>query len=159
MPDYLALAERMMDLRAQLHQLSMRQGLSALDQGTLLLLNRLLLQDGTAYPKDLSRDMSVSSARVAALLNHLEGRGLIRRRPDPADNRQTLVTLTEAGRQMILQRREAIRRTVAGALEELGPEDAQAFCRIQEQLIRNFRRHLKQIGPGGDEKELTASPS
>ena len=74
MPDYLALAERMMDLRAQLHQLSMRQGLSALDQGTLLLLNRLLLQDGTAYPKDLSRDMSVSSARVAALLNHLEGR-------------------------------------------------------------------------------------
>lgn len=159
MPDYLALAEQLMDLQAQLHQVPIRQDLSALDRGTLFLLNCLHRHGGTAYPKELSRGMSVSSARVAALLNHLEAQGLIRRHPDPADNRQTLVTLTEAGRQMVLRKRDAIRHTVAEALEELGPEDAQAFCRIQEKLVRNFQRRLEASGPGGHQpgKELSAT--
>lgn len=38
--------------------------------------------------------MVVSTARIAALLNRMEEKGLISRLPDPLDNRQIIVSLS-----------------------------------------------------------------
>lgn len=140
MPDYKTLAGRLMELQTQLHRVPIRQNLSALDQGTLFLLNHLYQHSGTAHPKELSRGMSVSSARVVTLLNHPEKRGLVQRHPDPEDSRQVLVTLTDAVCRIIRQKREEIWQTVTEAFEELGPADAAAYLRIQETIVRNFHR-------------------
>ena len=142
--DYRILAENLMDLQAQLHHIPLGQTLSALEGGSFFLLNYLNQHASTAHPKELSRGMAVSSARIAALLNHLEGRGLIRRAPDPDDSRQIIVSLTEEGRRHICKKREETLTIVADTLEELGPEDAQAFLRIQEKLLRNFQRHAQE---------------
>jgi DNA-binding MarR family transcriptional regulator len=48
-------------------------------------------------PTALSRSMMVSSGGTTKRLDRLEARGLIRRDPDPADRRSTLITLTDAG--------------------------------------------------------------
>jgi DNA-binding MarR family transcriptional regulator len=44
---------------------------------------------------ELQKRLGVDGAVVTRLVKQLEKRGLITRRPDPADNRFTLVTLTE----------------------------------------------------------------
>ena len=123
MVDYHILAERLVNLHTSLHLVPINQELSALDRGTFFALNYLMLHNHSAYPKDLSRSMGVSSARVAALLNHLEKEGFIQRRPDLKDNRQVIVSITDKGIQAICQKRERILDMIAQALESLGPED------------------------------------
>lgn len=133
--DYRLLAEQLLGLRTRLLQLPLHHGLSELEHGTYLALNYMLQCGGTAYPKDLARCMAVSSARVAALLNHMQQAGLACRAPDPSDNRQVLVTLTERGRRAIQQKRENAVALLAQVLEELGEADAQALVRIQQKMV------------------------
>lgn len=121
MVGYHILAERLVNLHTSLHPVPINQELSALDRGTFFALNYLMLHNHSAYPKDLSRSMGVSSARVAALLNHLEKEGFIQRRPDLKDNRQVIVSITDKGIQAICQKRERILDMIAQALESLGP--------------------------------------
>ena len=138
--DYRQLGERLVDLQTGLHQVPISQELSTLDRGMFFALNYLVQHENMAHPKDLSREMADSSARLAALLNHLEARGLIRRSPDPQDNRQVPISLTEEGIQVIRHKREEIVEVAARTLEELGPEDAEAFLRIREKIVQNFSR-------------------
>lgn len=154
MADYQALARQLIQLQLSLHQAPISRMLSDLERGTYLALNFLVLHGSSAYPKELSRGMSVSSARVAALLNHLEARGLIRRAPDPGDSRQTIVSLTEAGRQAIQRKRAEITDIVTQTLEELGPEDAEAFVRIHEKLVHNFLLRTRAGDNTGEEAPI-----
>ena len=133
--DYHALAEQLMDLHVLLHQSPAGRQLEDLDRGTSLALGYLMAHHKMAHPQELGRGMAVSSARVAALLNHLEDQGLIRRTADPDDNRQTIVSLTAAGEERIRQRRAQAVALLAQLLERLGPEDAAAYLRLRKKLI------------------------
>ena len=133
--DYRALAEQLMDLHVLLHQSPAGRQLEDLDRGTSLALGYLMAHHKMAHPKELGRGMAVSSARVAALLNHLEEQGLIRRTADPDDTRQTIVSLTAAGEERIRQRRAQAVALLAQLLERLGPEDAAAYLRLRKKLI------------------------
>ena len=79
--------------------------------------------------------MGVSSARIAALLKHLEQKGWISRSADEHDERRVNVLLTDAGRELInSRRRDAIER-VSAALRELGEEDAHEYVRLQQKML------------------------
>lgn len=79
--------------------------------------------------------MGVSSARIAALLKHLEQKGWISRSADEHDERRVNVLLTDAGRELInSRRREAIER-VSAALREIGEEDAREYVRLQQKML------------------------
>ena len=56
-----------------------------------------LLRSGPPYrisPTVLARDAMITTSAVAQRLNKLEGRGLVRRAPDPDDGRGTVIALT-----------------------------------------------------------------
>ncbi|HJD21281.1 MAG TPA: MarR family transcriptional regulator [Candidatus Gemmiger faecigallinarum] len=142
--DYRLLAEQLLDQHASLHRSTISQNLSALDRGGFFLLNYLVLHQGSAHPRELSRGMSVSTARIAALLNHLEKQGLVVRSPDSADSRQIVVTLTEAGCERVRRKRQEITDLLAQTLAELGPEDARTLLRIRQKMICNLQRHVEQ---------------
>ena len=90
-----------------------------------------------AHPKELSKDMAVSTARIAALLNHMEEKGLITRQDDPNDNRQVIVSLTPEGNRAIGLKRGVAVECVARMLEHLGEEDAREYLRILRKIIQN----------------------
>ncbi len=48
--------------------------------------------------RDLNRHVLLSQPALSRLVDRLAERGLIQRRPDPADGRSVLLSLTEAGR-------------------------------------------------------------
>ena len=89
----------------------------------------------TAGPSELSRSLYASSARIAALLKHLEAKGWIVRTPDAADVRRVDVVLTEAGAACIRERLGAVLDEVSVLLSALSPEEAAEYVRLQRKLL------------------------
>jgi len=52
-------------------------------------------------PTELSKALMVTSGGMTKRLTALEGRGLIRRQPDPNDGRSTTVSLTREGKRLV----------------------------------------------------------
>jgi DNA-binding MarR family transcriptional regulator len=102
----------------------------------------------------LGESLQIPASSVVALLDQLENKGLVRRRPDPADRRVRWVELTDAGRAVLEQ---AI--GVAIGIEE-------ALCAgldgdQREALIATLQRVAGNIGvtrgvhPAGEETDDT----
>jgi DNA-binding MarR family transcriptional regulator len=71
---------------------------------------------GPATPGALAKLEQISPQSMGATLGALELRGLVERRPDPGDGRRAVMSLTEAGRQALGQRRNARTQQLAKAL-------------------------------------------
>ena len=132
--DYLLLAEKMLSVRAQLSHLPAGEAVSDACGGEFFALS-LLLAGAPSCPSELSRSMGVSSARIAALLKHLEQKGFIQRRADEFDERRVNVSLTDMGRELINERRRDAIERVAAALRSLGEEDAREYVRLQQKML------------------------
>ena len=124
--DYIELAVQLIDMRATVLQIKMERTMSQIARGEILALNYLAANGNQAYPKDMSRALMLTTARVAAMLKSLEGQGMITRSPDPSDSRQVIVCLTEKGVALVEERRTGMIHSVAKMLEALGEEDAKA---------------------------------
>ncbi len=135
--DYTALAHELLDARTKMLQVPATQQISRMLKGELFVLNYLATQERIVHPKELSKNLSVSSARIASLLNHMEEKGYIHRDPDPEDNRQVFVVLTDEGWNAIQKIKPAVIDYIAAMLEQLGPEDAAAYIRIQKKIWSN----------------------
>lgn len=136
--DYLKLATELVEIQMYLLQVPAKQELSKLSKGEIYILYHLVYFGDNIHPRALSKCMAVSSARIAVLLNKLEQKKQIRRLPDQNDNRQVIVSITELGRQRVEQSLAKSLPRIGGLLETLGPEDAEAYIRIQRKILRRF---------------------
>jgi DNA-binding MarR family transcriptional regulator len=87
----------------------------------------LTLTPGEAIPmRDLAARLDYDASNLSTLVDRLERRGAIERRPDPADRRVKALVLTEAGEQL---RAEFWRDLVAdaGPLAALSDADLRAL--------------------------------
>ena len=126
--NYAALANELLGVRANLLQVPASQQLSQMTHEAII------------HPKELSEKMAVTTARIASLLNHMEEKQLICRYPDPDDSRQIVVVLTQEGKEAIQQIRARVISCVSDMLEELGPEDAEAYIRIQKKIWNHYQK-------------------
>jgi DNA-binding MarR family transcriptional regulator len=105
----------------------------------------------------LGESLQIPASSIVALLDQLESKGLVRRRPDPGDRRVRWVELTEAG------------RVVLGQAFEVAIGIEQALCRgldaaEREALIASLQRVAGNIGvtlgvhPAGDEAHEAGRP-
>ena len=88
--DYTDLANQLIDLRANMPQMKMDKERAQMMHGEAFTLNFLAANGNKAYPKDLSKALMLTSARIASILKSLEKRELITRTPDPSARRQTI---------------------------------------------------------------------
>lgn len=135
---YETLADELLHIRANLLRVPAHQKLSNMLRGELFVLNYLHDHDTVVHPKELSENLSVSTARIASLLKHMEEKELIVRMPDSTDSRQIIVRLTPAGEHAIQTCRQDVLSYLAGMLESLGPDDAREYIRIQKKIYRNY---------------------
>jgi DNA-binding MarR family transcriptional regulator len=73
---------------------------------------------GSATPSELARAEQISPQAMGVTVSALAGRGLVERRPDPGDGRRTVLSLTEAGREVVRSKRTARTRQLAKALAD-----------------------------------------
>jgi DNA-binding MarR family transcriptional regulator len=78
-------------------------------------LSRLDLR-GPGTPSDLAHEERVRPQAMSTTLAALEVRGLVARSPDPADGRRALMSVTDAGRQLLVDRRGVKSARMARAL-------------------------------------------
>ncbi len=83
-------------------------------------------RNGPATSSELARVEQISPQSMGATLSGLEARGLVTRDPDARDGRRIVLSVTEAGRQLLRDKRDARTEHLARALaagftrEELG---------------------------------------
>jgi DNA-binding MarR family transcriptional regulator len=81
-------------------------------------------RDGPDSPGALAELERVRPQAMAATLAGLEERGLVSRSPDAADGRRVVMTVTDAGRKMLADRRSEIVRRMTTVLEaDFTPEE------------------------------------
>lgn len=141
---YQTLANELLHIRMNLLQVPASQKLSGILRGELFVLNYLYNREDGVHPKELSEKLSVSTARIASLLNHMEEKHLVVRETDLQDSRQVLVRLTPDGLEAIQCCRRDVLANVERMLEALGPDDAREYIRIQEKIYSNYMKNGKK---------------
>ncbi|ROQ36245.1 DNA-binding MarR family transcriptional regulator [Streptomyces sp. PanSC19] len=86
-------------VRARLEELVRPAGITALQYTALTVLER---HDGISAAQ-LARDSFVTAQSMADMVRALEGRGLIRREPNPANRRERLILLADPGRRLLAE--------------------------------------------------------
>jgi len=95
---------------------------------------RVLKRHGTMRLSELSDHLHIAARSATEVVDALEYRGLVQRRPDPGDRRATLVEVTGHGAG-VLDAIRAARGTEAGRVfGRLSPADRAALARILREL-------------------------
>ena len=101
----------------------------------------MLLQANPAVsPKALARALAIAAPKLTALLDRLQQRGLLQRRPNPSDGRSQLVDLTAQGQRLAAQAARA-----AAAMEDelagwLTPAEHAMLIELLAKLTRSGRQ-------------------
>lgn len=85
-------------------------------------------------PGDLSNKLNIKTARVAALLNNLENKNLIRRRVNENDRRKIIIDLTIQGKQKAEELKNVHLNKTSLILEKFGINDAKEVIRLTKKL-------------------------
>lgn len=95
----------------------------------IVTLGHLYVQ-GPHSPTDLARRLGVTTASVTELLDRLEQRRWISRRPHPHDRRRVVATLTGTGQALIADIYREFGARLAPAYDDLGPDQRQVVLRF-----------------------------
>lgn len=91
--------------------------------------------DGTDATR-LSNMIAFDRSTIGSVLERLEKRGLIVRRPSPEDRRQRLIFLTEDGRKLLVDSKEAIDRVQNRIVGVLSREERETFLKLMTRIVQ-----------------------
>ncbi|MDI3331663.1 MAG: MarR family winged helix-turn-helix transcriptional regulator [Micrococcus sp.] len=87
--------------------------------------------------KDLAERLRIAPRSATEVVDQLQDRGLVERRPDPADRRATRIVLTEDGARVREQVREERRRQAGDYFSVLSEADRAELARLLTDLVRS----------------------
>jgi DNA-binding MarR family transcriptional regulator len=128
----LAFLNKLIDRRIE--QMSRKDGLSG--SGFKLMLT--LLRNPPEHqlsPGQLARQGSLTSGTITVLIDQLEERDLVQRRPDPRDRRALLVRLTPEGKQLIEEAHQAYLIEEHEILRALDASDREQLTNLLRKLL------------------------
>ena len=136
--DYTDLSEEFLKTVYRLYRVGTQKQLSSAVQGEAFALHFIAHHDGAVVPSDIESAMSVSSARIATVINGLENKEFVTRQIDPTDRRRTIIRLTPAGEEQAARSVEQLLDLAKKILEYLGEDDATNYVRIMGRLADKF---------------------
>jgi DNA-binding MarR family transcriptional regulator/N-acetylglutamate synthase-like GNAT family acetyltransferase len=96
---------------------------------------------------DLGRDLGLDAGYLSRLLKKFESRGFVTRAPAPADARQSVLSITEAGRKAFEPLDRASREEVTGLLGRLSAEHREAVVVAMRRVQRLLGRDREPAPP------------
>ncbi len=95
---------------------------------------RVLMRHGVMRLSELSDRLHIAPRSATEVVDALESRGLVERRPDPRDRRATLAELTAQGTGVLRAIRAARGTEAERVFDRLSPADREHLARILRQL-------------------------
>lgn len=139
--DYEILARELLEFMQRLYKSKPQKKITDAMHGKKSIMACLAFsKDEKISPGDLSEELNISSARVAAALNGLEDKGFIKRSIDPSDRRKILIEMTEKGKKETKRHMDTMIKKTAENLKELGEKDASEYVRILGRLSEIMSR-------------------
>jgi DNA-binding MarR family transcriptional regulator/GNAT superfamily N-acetyltransferase len=96
---------------------------------------------------ELCRDLGVDAGYLSRILKAFDQRGLILRTASPSDGRQTLLTLTQAGRSAFEPLDRASQQDVQAMIGDLAPEETAALVRGMRTVEHLLGAHKASAAP------------
>lgn len=93
---------------------------------------------GATTQTDLADHLAIGRAQIGAVIDRLEARGVVERRPNPDDRRVWLVSITDAGRTLAAQIAELDAVLRAELRHGIGREERQALAWVMTRLQQNL---------------------
>lgn len=85
-------------------------------------------------PTEIARRLIISTASVTSLLDTLERRGLVERRPDPDDRRRLLIAITPAAQRLVQQYVPQVVALQAAVMEDIDEHDRQQVIAVLRRI-------------------------
>jgi DNA-binding MarR family transcriptional regulator len=104
---------------------------------------RLLAVTQGLSQQDLSTRLGIHPSRLVAILDELESRGLLERKPNPEDRRQYAVHLTAKGRDIFARIGQIARRHQDALCASLTEEERQKLAELLQKIA-----HEQGLTPG-----------
>jgi len=136
--DVSALSEELLETLYRFYKIKPQKQITNAMHGEAFALHFIAAHADIAAPSDIESAMSISSARIATILNGLENKGLITRRIAPSDRRRTLLALTAAGEAQAAADTQQLLGLMTDIFDYLGEDDARAYVRIMGRLADRY---------------------
>ncbi len=95
--------------------------------------------DRTLRMSELATQVNASLSRLSHVISKLEKRGWVARRPSPDSRRVTLVTLTDAGWEVLVAAAPGHVETVRELVfDDLSPDDVAALSRVAGHIVERI---------------------
>ncbi|GLQ12169.1 MarR family transcriptional regulator [Devosia yakushimensis] len=94
-----------------------------------------LADGGALTQKALAQRAAVEQPTMAATLNRMERDGFIARRPDPADKRSALISLTGTAMALVPEVERVVTTINALALDPLDPDERAQYLTLVRRII------------------------
>lgn len=114
------------------------EGCTGVSQSKLELLHQLYQVDEISQ-KALQKEINIDNAAITRHLKQLEENGMIVRRKNTSDNRVTLVSLTDIGRQKIHCYQEEKKRFLDSMFIDISVEERDALFNMLNRIQYNLR--------------------
>jgi DNA-binding MarR family transcriptional regulator len=120
---------------AELESVYAEHGLTGADFTALVTLRRL---GGDVAQTELMRELGLTSGTVSVRVERLVATGLVERRADPADRRNSRLVLTDAGREAFERVTPAHVAAEERLLAALGPHEREQLASLLRRLLLSF---------------------
>ncbi|ALS24639.1 MULTISPECIES: MarR family winged helix-turn-helix transcriptional regulator [Paenibacillus] len=107
-------------------------------------LNRLSERDGITQ-KDLAHRAEKDQTNITRILDQLERKGLVERRPNAVDRRSFLTFITDKGRSLNQVLLPIESRVVSSVLDGLSEEDVERLRAALIQITKNANRTINEL--------------
>lgn len=94
--------------------------------------------------RDVTDALQLARPTVSKMLKTMEQAGLVKRRPDPHDQRLVRVSLTSAGRRLASDLREVAAAHIGETIGALPERDLEELARLLEELSARIARVLAE---------------
>ena len=105
-----------------------------LSQGEKGCLFYLTFVENNISASKLSEVLNVSMPRIVSLINTLETKGLIIKNCDQNDKRKTIITITDFGKKIVLDKKEEVISKLSNIIDALGENEFNEYIRLTKKI-------------------------